>query len=302
MTLIVGALCDADDRKHTANIILCADRRVTFSQGGIPVSSNPNGSKLFDLPCGFYGGISDDLTHGHVFVSKLADGMRNLDPADPALLDRVKLSLADTTQYAQAWMVKDILKQYGVSHNEWLHDKKLADRQQIQEELRTSRPLVEIIVAGFSRGHPVLLYTDCVNIQEQTGLGFYTGGRRSVAKRRPKGFMGAAFAGAAGDLALYWLNFRQQALFMSAQRTCFHMMEAKRFAHQNQTIGGETVILFLRPNEDTLALGYPPYPSYFDGWSKEFWFKKTDRLQDEDRNEFLQAFKQSISQKSKQVP
>lgn len=296
MTIAIGALCDADANTHTANIMLCADKRITYTVQGIPKTSNPNGSKIYDLPCGFFCAIADDMTHGHIFVSKLADGMKNLKPTDTKLFDLVRRALAETAEFARTYMVRDVLKDYGVTMERWLHDKKLADRSQIQADIAASRPSVEMIVAGFdARKRPLLFYTDCVNIQEQTALGFYSSG---VSLPTIPGYIGAAFAGSGGELGLYWLNFRQHTLHMSAQRTCYHLMEAKRFAEQNVSVGKETAMLFLRPDEPVLAFGYPPFPNQTcNNWKDEFWVKDTKRLDTEDRELWMQTFTQSIPQK-----
>jgi|SRR5580698_1212845 hypothetical protein len=69
MTSIIGLMVDTDDKAQTGNILLSADELITYSSDGVPFSSNRHGSKIYDLPCGFYVAIADDINRSHQVVS-----------------------------------------------------------------------------------------------------------------------------------------------------------------------------------------------------------------------------------------
>jgi hypothetical protein len=276
MTVCIGALCDGKEIENTANIILCADTLVTFTSDGTPTTSNPNGSKIFPLPLGFRCAVADDLTDSHIFVSKLVDGMRGLSPNDPGLYDKIKLAIEKTNEYIRNWRRLRVVAEFGVSLDEFLHDPNLAVRQQIQEELAISRIPIEMIVAGFSGTRPILFYTDSVTVQEQTSLGFFT----ATDSR-------AAGAGSGGDLALSWLNFRQQMLFMSSQRTFFHVLEAKKFSELNPLVGTRTIILFMAPGHTSMLDLDRSTPQLVKNWGSEFHVKPTIRLDEDKEHDIL---------------
>lgn len=259
MTVCIGALCDADPKTHSANIILCADNLITYSSGGTPVSSNQYGSKLFALPAGCHGAIADDISSSHVIISKLHDGMKGLKATDPKLLDKTKRALRETIQYARIWKRTEILAHYHVSEDEFLHDRKLVYRSAIQDELDNSPPPTELIVAGFSVGCPILFYTDCVNIQEQSSPGFFTAGTEPHA----------AFAGAGRDAALHWLNYRGQNCFVSTQRTFYHVQEAKNFSELSPVVGKLTYTLLLRPGEPAFEIN-KANDSFMQEWIQKY--------------------------------
>ena len=113
----------------------------------------------------------------------------------------VKMAVLETGEYMRLWMRREILARHGVSLDEYLHDRDLACRSDIAREIAEESMPTQLIVGGFSQsGSPFLLYTDCVNVQEQTNPGFFCGGAGAVQ-------------------ALDWLNLRGQNGFMSIQRT-----------------------------------------------------------------------------------
>ncbi len=276
MTLCIGALCDAKELENTANIVLCADTLVTYAENGTPVSSNPNGSKIFPLPHGFRCAIADDLTQSQVFVSKLADAMEELSPNDPALHDKIKLALEGTNEYIRNWLRLSILQEFGVELGEYLHDPDLAVREEIRQEIASSRAPVEMIVAGFNGPRPILFYTDSVHIQEQTSLGFYTAKDTRTVQ-----------SGSGADLALAWLNFREQMLFMTSQRTVYHVLEAKRFAEQNPTVGTRSIVLFMAPGRTSMLDTVAGLPQIVQTWKAECYVKTTEQIDDERQHEVL---------------
>lgn len=276
MTVCIGALCDTKEIENTANIVLCADTLVTYTQEGTPITSNPNGSKIFPLPLGFRCAVADDLTQSHVFVSKLVEVMRDLELNDPSLHDQVKLAIEATNEYIRNWLRLRILGDFGVTLGEYLHDKDLVDREKIREEISTSRAPIEMIVAGFNGMRPILFYTDSVTIQEQPILGFYSAQDTRTFQ-----------SGGGADLALAWLNFREQMPFMSSQRTVYHILEAKRFAEQNPTVGKRSIVLFMAPGHTSMWDTNDGFPQVLQTWKAEFYVKTTEQLDDDRQHDVL---------------
>jgi hypothetical protein len=280
MTVCIGALCDAKDVENTANIILCADTLVTYTSGGVPVTSNPNGSKIFSLPLGFRCAIADDLTNSHVYVSKLADGMRGLSPNDPALYDKVELALQNTNEYIRNHLRLKVCSDFHVTLDEYLHDPNLVQRQQIDDALDNYRVPVEMIIAGFCGGKPLLFHSDSLDIQEEVTVGFYTAADK---RQQPS----TSQIGSGGDLALYWLNFRMQSLFMSSQRTAYHVMEAKAFAEQNPTVGKRGVILFMSESGTSMLDTLGGLPQIIQTWKDLYYIKNTEPLDRDAQHDVL---------------
>jgi hypothetical protein len=279
MTVCIGTLCDANDTENTANIILCADTLVTYTVGGSPFTTNINGSKLFPLPLGFYCALCDDLTNSHVFVSHLADDMRKLSADDPALYDRVKLCIESTAEYIRKWRLLEILGRRGITLDEYLHDAALVVRPKIEEELSNPDLPVGLIVGGFKGEQPMLFYNDGINTQEQTTLGFFA-------------------AGAGELLATCWLNFREQSLAMSSQRTFYHVLEAKKFAEKNPTVGRRTAILYMTPTSVSMLDLDQSVPTIVAQLRDRFWTRNTILLDKaEEREPIFSVFTPLTSRK-----
>jgi hypothetical protein len=222
-----------------------------------------------------------------VFVSKLADAMEGLTPGDPALHDRIKLALEGTNEYIRNWLRLSILQEFGVELGEYLHDADLAVREEIKHEIANSRAPVEMIVAGFNGTRPILFYTDSGHIQEETSLGFYTAKDTRTVQ-----------SGSGTDLALAWLNFREQMLFMSSQRTVYHVLEAKRFAEQNPTVGKRSVILFMTPGHTSMLDTVDGIPQILQTWKAECYVKTTEQIDDIKQHDVLfSLFKRSTSER-----
>lgn len=238
MTVTIGAICGASHALQTGSIVLCADTLVTwFDLQGNPISSNPAGSKLFDLPLGFYGAISADISTSVQVVSQLHHLMSRIAPSDPNRIDLLELALAETGEYVRTWMRKEVLGEYRVTLDEFLHDPALREREEIKARIGDLLIPTSLIIVGFSlTGSAILIYTDCINTQRQTNPGFFTGG--------------------AGDgLARDWLNLREQNSFMSVPRTVYHVHEAKRFAERSPVVGKRHQILLLRHNQPVVSVG-----------------------------------------------
>jgi len=286
MTAIIGLACDCNHTSQTGNIILCADQLISYSSGGIPISSNAHGSKMFDLPCGFFVAIADDISRSHQVVSFLYNRMLELgiSPDSKDATDKVKLALANTADYVRVWIRKEICASYGVSENEFLHDKKLAKRETIRSDLREAVLSTELIVGGFgSKSSLVLFYTNCVDIQEQSSPGVFCGGSGSIA-------------------ALNWLNFRGQNCFMSTQRSYFHAREAMHFAELSRAVGPTCYTVLLCPEEKPIVIGKDKDEKFIGGWLNEFHVHKTDALDSpEKRGHFELALGVRIKQLASQM-
>ena len=250
MTVTIGAICGASNVLQTGSIVLCADTLITwFDLQGSPISSNPAGSKLFDLPLGFYGAIAADISTSVQVVSQLHHLMSRIAPNDPNRIDLIEAALAETGEYVRTWMRKDVLGEYRVTLDEFLHDPALREREEIKARIGDLLIPTSLIIGGFSlTGSAILIYTDCINTQRQTNPGFFA-------------------SGAGEGLARNWLNMREQNSFMSVPRTVYHVHEAKRFAERSPVVGKRHQALLLRHNQPAVAVGG-------DRWLMDAWLAK----------------------------
>ncbi len=238
VTVTIGAICGASHITQTGSIVLCADTLVTWTDAAnTPITSNLAGSKLFDLPLGFYGAIAADISTSVQVVSQLYHLMNRISPDDPNRIDLIELALAETGEYVRTWMRREVLAEYRIGLDEFLHDPNLIEREAIKARIGDLLIPTRLIIGGFSlTGSPILLYTDCVNTQRQTSPGFFTGG-------------------AGEELARDWLNMREQNSFMSVQRTAYHVHEAKRFAERSPVVGQRHQAILLRYNQPMVSVG-----------------------------------------------
>jgi hypothetical protein len=258
MTSIIGMLSDADPIKTTGTLLLSADELISYGT----VSSNRNGSKIFDLPEGFYGAIADDISRCHQVISFLHHRMNVLGvkKGQPNSVDLVKKALADSGDYVRAWIRREICAEYGVSEDEFLHDPMLSERDQIRENLRSAALETQIIIIGFGpRNSPVLFFMDGINVQEQTNPGFFCGGSGSTA-------------------ALNWLNFRGQNSFMGIQRSYYHLREAQAFAQLSRFVGNTTVTIMLTPEAPCVTIDAPKDDQFLQTWRDQFFCKDSALL------------------------
>jgi predicted Zn-dependent protease with MMP-like domain len=237
MTITITALCGADSAAQTGSFIMCADTLVSWSSEGVPVSGNLGGSKIYKMPNGFYAAVCDDISRASQIISYLYTQMEKFEPSNPQLIDLVKNALDDTSEYVRLWMRREVLADYGVSEDEFLHDATLANRHEIAGEIKNRAMSTQITIAGFKdTGAPILLFSDCIASQEQSAPGFFCAG------------------GAGNFAALNWLNFRQQNCFMSIQRTFFHVREAKQFSEVCPVVGELNQTILLRHGKEPVNL------------------------------------------------
>jgi hypothetical protein len=69
VTIAIGLLCEGG--KH---VLLCSDMLVSYGS----VSSNQQGSKIYDLPLGLYAAVADDVSCDHVVISELCNNLDSL--------------------------------------------------------------------------------------------------------------------------------------------------------------------------------------------------------------------------------
>ncbi len=273
MTVIIGAICEVDNKTQTGSIVLCADQLITYFSNGTPITSNKFGSKLLDLPAGFWCAYSDDVSRSHhvyTFLHKKMTDM-GITPDDSRIVDKVKLALQHTGEYIREWMRHEVLGSHDITVDEWLHDAELAERTQIQDEISEAVINSQMIVAGFgSNGVPVLYFTNCMgNPQEGIMPGFFCGGN-------------------GGTAALMWLNMRGQNSAMSRQRTAYHVLEAKQFALQAPGVGNTNTTLFLSHGKTPVNISDV---SKTERWWKELAPKDTKILEsDEAREHFTKSY------------
>jgi hypothetical protein len=108
--------------------------------------------------------------------------MSGIDAQDDRRIDLVKMAVTRTGEYIRLWMRREILARHGISLDEFLLDAGLANRHEIVQEIAEESIATQMIIGGFSKsGSPFLLFTDCVNVQEQTNPGRWV----SASLRRP---------------------------------------------------------------------------------------------------------------------
>lgn len=269
MTVTITVLAGADHANQSGSFIMCADTLITYCADGVPLSANQEGTKLYDLPHGFYVAIADDISRSHQVVSFLYHQMGSLQPSDANFVDMVKLCLDRTAEYVRLWMRREVLAEYGISLKEFLEKKKLVKRDEIADEIRNRVLSTQLSIAGFTaKGNPLMFFTDCVNTQEGTNPGIFCGGAGQAT-------------------ALDWLNFRGQNCFMSIARSYYHVREAKQFAEVCPVVGPKNQTILIRHNRPiaNLSIATPTTEKWFEGmfprttdWleKKEAWSQLSD--------------------------
>lgn len=236
MTVTIGAICGVNSPLQTGSIILCADTLISYTDdGGVPISANPSGGKLFDLPLGFFAAMSGDIATGNQVVSYLRQRMAAIPPDRPDRVELIEAAMRETAEYVLLKIRGEVLARHRIALDEFLHDADLPTKWDIREEIGRALTKATFVIAGFSyKGNPTLLYTDCESILPHTRF---------------------ACAGAGGGAALDWLNMREQNVFMSVPRTVYHVHEAKRFAERSPVVGQRHQVILLRHNQPMVNVG-----------------------------------------------
>jgi len=224
MTLAIGALCDVNGYSQTGAFVIGADTLVSYGDA----SSNERASKLYQLPHGFFCLIAGDISKAHEFVGRLHTGMDLISSDGNEFIEPVKKCLDNSLEYVRFWTRKEILAEACITTDEFLHDRNLQGREELEERLKEANFSFRCILAGFApHGTPVLFEGDCLKINEHASPGFVC-------------------IGTGAEAATDWLNFRKQHSFMSPQRTYYHVREALDFGRLSPFVGNTVNMQLLR--------------------------------------------------------
>lgn len=268
MTVVIGMMADSRQPADpsipaSAYLLLCADTQATYTDiEGIPLTSHPSQGKMYELPHGFYAAFCDDYSWSHVVVTELHGRMLNLDMRSAAVRDLVKVEIVAAFDYAFTWYRADVLKkEVGITAEEYLHDTSLvpALRKKADLVLADMPVPAEIIVAGQTHLGPLLLQANASGVSETTN--FYVSGRPS-------------------DAVINWLKFRDQTSNMSVPKSSFHMIEAKRFAQLDTSVGRKTQIRVIFPDGNGRTFQDDGVDA-MSKWTKIFGIKDTEELDGE---------------------
>jgi hypothetical protein len=193
-------------------------------------------------------------------------GELGITPGHASTTDLVKLALSDTANYVKLGYGRKSVPITVFSEDEFLRSPNLSERENIRADLKAAVIATELIIGGFGvNNSPVLFYTHCINVKEQTSPGFFCGGSGSIA-------------------ALNWLNFRGQNCFMGSQRSLDHLREAQHFATLSRSVGSTAATLLLRPGTPAKAVTTGE-DSFLMEWAQEFFIKGTLPLDAQDRRD-----------------
>ncbi len=232
MTIAIAAMCGNTHASQRGNIIVCTDTLISWGNH----TSNTSGTKLYDLPHGFFATTASDVSRCRQFCGYLYAQLAKFEASDEAFVELVRLAIEDANQEFRASQLLTHLATFPVTKAEFLTDPDLVFRQQIIDEWRALSPEIDVIICGFSGGSPMIVRTDGRHIQECMVPGF-------------------ACSGSGESAALDWLNFRKQHGAMSVQRTYYHVREAHDYASLSIGVGELCNMLLLRPNEPYVDIG-----------------------------------------------
>jgi 20S proteasome alpha/beta subunit len=264
MTVAFGVLCDKGN-----SIILGADRRASY--GGY--STNDACGKVFDMADRrFYAVIAGDISVAHMLESEIAHRIEQLAKFS---LEAVKQEITEARTHIHATRCDEALRSaLAISIDQYHHDNAL--RQELKDEalnvIRSTDMPVDLILAGFDdQGGPVL-------------LGVY--GKDPIREESSPGYF---IIGSGSGLLHAWLTFRKQNVFMSPQRTFYHLLEGLQFAYLDPAVSkGVADLVLLQPGRGHAELSNQRIQ---DEWASQFFLKPTDSLDRSDaRSKFNAAF------------
>ena len=94
-------------------------------------------------------------------------------------------------------------------------------------------------------------------------------------------------SGRSEESAIAWLKFRNQRSNMSVPRSIFHLIEAKRFAQLDPTVGRTTQIVIIPPQGDA-KIFQDDGVTTMSKWRDSFGLKNTEQLDsDEAQTSFM---------------
>jgi hypothetical protein len=264
MTVGIGLLCEGG--KY---ILLGSDTRASYGTA----SRNDEAGKLFDLPHGFYVAISGEISYCEMVVSELYERMSKLGQEQQSVeFVRNEIVRSQLHIWRPICDAK-LIESHGLTLDQYHHDASLVDdvRRRAEQVIADLKLPVQLIIAGFHRGTPILLVSDqCGSVCEEVSPGI-------------------AVIGSGGFLALHWLNYRGQNLRLSLQRSFFHLCEAKQFAEFDLYVGPTTNYLALSHEGRVFKL--EGQDALLQNWWNRFGARPTDDLdKEEDRKRFMDAF------------
>ena len=131
MTIVIGMMADSRQPSDPeipalSYLLLCADTQATYATAdGVPLTSHPSHGKIYELPHGFYAAFCGDYHWSHLIATELHGRMLNVDMGSNAVRDLIKTEVKESFDYAFSWFRVEILKQIGITAEEYLHDEKL---------------------------------------------------------------------------------------------------------------------------------------------------------------------------------
>jgi hypothetical protein len=187
--------------------------------------------------------------------------MLNIDFKSDAVRDLIKVEVLEAFRYAFTWFREEVLKdEVGITAEEYLHDKKLrpslARKADAVLKGQSGEVPAELIIAGQTHRGPMLIIANGHNIRESTEF---------------------HVSGSPQESVVSWLRFRDQRSNMSPARSFYHMIEAKRFAQLDPTVGQKTQIVYIRPSEEPV-LFVDDGTTTMKTWIDIFGLKATDKL------------------------
>jgi hypothetical protein len=237
MTIVIGMMADSKQPLDpaiptTSHLLLCADTMASYTTlGGVAITSHQSEGKIYELPRGFFLGFSDDYYWSHLVANEIHGRMLNVDFSSDGVKDLIKAEIREAFAYAYTWYRDEVLRQQvGITIDEYLHDLELApELQQSGKDVLLGAAQdvpAELIIVGQTHRGPMLLKANAREIRE--GTNFHV-------------------TGAAQEAAIGWLRLRDQRTNMSVPRSFYHMIEAKRFAQLDPTVGRQTQIVHIPP-------------------------------------------------------
>jgi hypothetical protein len=271
VTIVIGMMADSrqspDPSIPTSSyLLLCADTQATYAAAqGVPLTSHPSHGKVYELPHGFYAAFCDDYHWSHLIASELHGRLLKVDMASNAVRDLVKVEVKESFDYAFSWFRQEVLKQeVGITVEEYLHDKKLVRflRKRGDDALHGSAERIpaELLIAGQTHRGPMLLKANGHAIRESTEF-FVSGGPQ--------------------ESAIGWLRFRDQRSNMTVPRSLYHLIEAKRFAQLDPTVGRTTQFVIISPSGEA-RVQQDDGVTTMSNWKNIFGAKDTEELDGEE--------------------
>ena len=281
MTIAIGLMADTRQSADpsvptTSHILLCADTLATYAPPKkTPVTSHPSQGKIYPLPHGFFAAFCDDYNWAHQIATEINGRMLSVDFSSNGVKDLIKDEVRQAFGYAFSWFRDEVLRdEAGITADEYLHDKKLSPKLRKQAEAvlhgRSAEVPVDLIIGGQTHRGPMLLFANGRGIRETTEF---------------------QVSGAPQESVISWLKYRDQRNNMSVARSFYHMIEAKRFAQLDPSVGQTTQMVWIPPTAQPM-LFQDDGITWLKYWKDRFGLRPTDELDsDKIRSEFEEGTK-----------